>query len=181
VPSPLSVTIASRLCRGGRLTGAAWADATSAKASPIADQTGMGAIRGYSRKQWAAGARRLRIQPAIGSGVPDINSRKREPTAAILPKPSRDAPSTCAWHGGVKGSPHSPITTGVSNIMNRLLIAVALAALSTPALARGEAGPDDHSYVQPTSEQHQNRQDHRYKSIHDSYRVFVPRRRAGAE
>ena len=37
--------------------------------------------------------------------------------------------------------------------MNRLLIAIALAALSTPALARGEAGPDHHNYVQPTSEQ----------------------------
>jgi hypothetical protein len=27
----------------------------------------------------------------------------------------------------------------------------------------------------------ENRQDHRFESIHNSYRVFVPRRRAGAE
>ena len=39
--------------------------------------------------------------------------------------------------------------------MNKLLFAIALAALSIPALARGEPGPDYHSYVQPTSEQHQ--------------------------
>jgi len=40
-------------------------------------------------------------------------------------------------------------------IMNRLLIAVVLVALSTPALARGEAGPDNQSYTQPTTERHQ--------------------------
>jgi hypothetical protein len=39
--------------------------------------------------------------------------------------------------------------------MNRLLITIALAALSTPALARGEAGPDQRSYAQPRYEQHQ--------------------------
>jgi hypothetical protein len=40
-------------------------------------------------------------------------------------------------------------------IMNRLLIAVVLAALSTPALVRGKAEPDNHSYTQPTAERHQ--------------------------
>ena len=39
--------------------------------------------------------------------------------------------------------------------MNRLLMAVVLAALSTPALARGEPGPDNHSYTQPAAERHQ--------------------------
>ena len=39
--------------------------------------------------------------------------------------------------------------------MNRLLIAVVLAALSTPSLARGEPGPDNHSYTQPAAERRQ--------------------------
>ena len=53
--------------------------------------------------------------------------------------------------------------------MNRLLIAVALAALSTPALARGEPGPDYHHYVQPRSEQHQRQSQTGNSQTNDPY------------
>jgi hypothetical protein len=54
--------------------------------------------------------------------------------------------------------------------MNRLLGALALtAALSTPALARGEAGPYHHRYVQPTSEQHQKQSKAGYSQTNDPY------------
>ena len=53
--------------------------------------------------------------------------------------------------------------------MNRLFIAVALAALSTPALARGEAVPDHHRYVQPTSEQHQKQSKAGNSQTNDPY------------
>jgi len=69
----------------------------------------------------------------------------------------------------------SPQNTGVSNIMNRLLIAVALAALSTPALARGEAVPDHHRYVQPTSEQHQKQSNAGNSQTNDPYWCHITR------
>ena len=54
--------------------------------------------------------------------------------------------------------------------MNRLLVALALtAALSTPALARGEAGPYHHRYVQPTSEQHQRQSQTANSQTNDPY------------
>jgi len=53
--------------------------------------------------------------------------------------------------------------------MNKLLIAVALAALSTPAEARGEAGSDHHRYVQPTSEQHQRQSKAANSQTNDPY------------
>jgi hypothetical protein len=81
--------------------------------------------------------------------------RKREPTAAILPKPSRNALSICVGMEALKHRLTPQQLLEYQTIMNRLLIAVVLAALSTPALARGEAGPDNQSYTQPTTERHQ--------------------------